>query len=121
MQGRAIIEQDRTALTANEETQNVLSGTRFAPAQYNGIFALALLASTDDVVAKLSIGSDDVAKKIRLTAVTTRGIESDKDFVMVNVPVQKNEQVQLVFQEVGGAVATVDYRAQLLPRGGRRR
>jgi hypothetical protein len=121
MQGRAIIEQDVVSLTANEETNNVLAGTRFAPAQFNGTFALAVIASTADVIVTLSVGSDDVAKKIRLSATTGRGIESDKDFVMVNVPVMKNEQVQLSFKEVGGAVATANYRAQLLPRRGRRR
>lgn len=120
MQGRAIIEQDVTSLTANEETNNVLAGTRFAPAQYNGYFALALIASTANVVATLSIGSDDVAKKIALPAVTGRGIESDKDFVMVRVPVMKNEQVQLSFKETGGLAATATYRAQLLPQGRRR-
>ena len=118
---RAIIRQENTALTANQTTNNVLQGTRFAPAQGDAMLSIAAIATTADVTLRLTTGSDEIIQTVQLPSVSGRGIESDKDFLFVNVPVAKNEQVQLSFQETGGAVATVSWRAVLKPRRQRAR
>lgn len=113
------------ALGAGATSENLVNGTRLSPVLGDGYLTLWVTSTVADIDMTLLIQSENVCDGFEVSNANRYPIK-DEDWALENIPVERNEVVDLRFTDRGGSGATVTYIIAFTPRGvaigsGRRR
>lgn len=112
---RPIVYQDQESLAAGATVNNLIQDNRLVQLPMSGFLSLAINGSATGLRVTMIVGNDEVLTDSAVNF-ANRQIETDKDFLVTQIPCRAGERVTLkVTNPTAGALDTF-YRVVLKPR-----
>lgn len=112
---KPIVYQDEQSIGAGVTVNNAVQDNRLVQLPMNGTLALAINGSATGLRVTMVVGNDEVLTDSAVNS-ANRQIETDKDFIVTQIPVQAGQRVTLKVANPTAGALTAFYRLVLKPR-----